>query len=148
MPTRLVLRNPPEAEGLPSWLVDACPLAYDEAGRQQFNGMPGIQWVRCKSAPNGRGMYRGPREAVEIVAALLESAGVVRVHSELSPAAASGSPTATWPAGFREYQQEGSAWCAHMMRDEGGALLADEMGIGKTAQALAAAEALSPAGTM
>jgi SNF2 family DNA or RNA helicase len=35
-----------------------------------------------------------------------------------------------------------------MMRDEGGALLADEMGIGKTAQALAAAEALSPAGSM
>jgi SNF2 family DNA or RNA helicase len=157
MSSRLVLRHArpePGAPPLPAWLVDACPLAYEEAGRQQFSGMPGILWVRTKSAPNGRGFYRGPREAVEIVAALLESAGVVRVHSELSAPSPEGVAHAQswsagqWPAGFRQYQVEGSSWCAHMLRVEGGALLADEMGIGKTAQALAACEALSPAGAV
>lgn len=143
MSSKLVLRPAKADDGspLPSWLVDACPLAYEEAGRQQFAGMPGIQWVRTPSAPNGRGCYRGPREAVEIVASLLESAGVVRVSSELAERPSAGFP-GSWPSSFRDYQRDGAAWCAYMMATEGGALLADEMGIGKTAQALAAVSAL------
>jgi SNF2 family DNA or RNA helicase len=131
-----------------SWLADAVPLAYEEAGRQQFGAMPGIVWVKDRKAPNGRGFYRGPREAVEMVAALLESAGVVHVSSDLPPAPYGfgvARPECGWPDGFRDYQQHGAAWCAYMLRTEGGALLADEMGIGKTAQALAAAAALGVA---
>lgn len=150
MTTRLILR--PAAAPAPRWLVDACPLAYDEPTRQQFGAMPGVAWVKDSTAPNGRGFFRGPREAVEIVAALLESAAVVRVHSEL-PALCSArepDPVSGWfpvrsDTGLRSYQLEGAAWCAHMLRAEGGALLADDMGIGKSAQALAAADAIDAA---
>jgi SNF2 family DNA or RNA helicase len=112
--------------------------------------MPGITWVKNRNAPNGRGFYRGPREAVEMVAALLESAGVVKVSSELREAVdpRTMDPVAGWypvrsDNGLRPYQLEGAAWCAHMLRQQGAALLADEMGIGKSAQALAAATALN-----
>lgn len=142
MVSRLTLRAAPE--GLPSWLVDAVPLAYEEAGKQQLGAMPGVCWVRDKKSPNGRGYYRGPREAVEIVSALLESAGVVKLTSEIEPEpfnAARGS--ALWPKAFRDYQVAGASWCASMLWHTRGALLADDMGVGKSAQALAAADAMS-----
>lgn len=150
MSSKLLLRAAPAPA--PGWLADAIPLAYEEAGRQQFGAMPGIIWVKDRSATNGRGFYRGPREAVEMVASLLESAGVVKVSSELAA-----QPTGfvsgyqhsgRWPDGFREYQCDGAAWCAHMLRRQGGALLADEMGIGKSAQALAAATAIGAASVL
>lgn len=146
MVSRLTLRGAPAP--LPSWLCDAVPLAYEEAGKQQFGAMPGVQWVRDKSSPNGRGFYRGPREAVEMVCALLESAGVVKLDGELPKAvvhswsgvADDGAPV--WPASFRDYQRDGAGWCASMLAATRGALLADDMGVGKSAQALAAADAL------
>ena len=115
----------------------ATPGAYHEATRVQFNAMPGVRWVpelKC---------YEGPTEAVEIAAAVLESAGVAHVSrgSALAPAAAL-APLALEAEGLREYQRDGATWILHMLRSHGAALLADEMGIGKSAQAIAAADVL------
>jgi SWI/SNF-related matrix-associated actin-dependent regulator 1 of chromatin subfamily A len=55
--------------------------------------------------------------------------------------AATTATTATTP-GLRRYQQQGVSWLLQVLRDTGqrrGALLADEPGLGKSAQALAAA---------
>jgi hypothetical protein len=129
----------PAADG-PSWAVDAVPYAYDEAGKVQFQAMPGVQWVRDRDTPNGRGFYRGPVEAIRLVVATLESAGVAKVRWELpanDPPAPSPYPTG-YPADFRDYQRDGVSWCRHMLATTGAALLCDEMGIGKTAQAIVA----------
>ena len=141
MVSRLVIRD--SGGGLPAWLCDAVPLAYEEAGKQQFGAMPGVQWVRDKRSPNGRGFYRGPREAVEMVSSVLESAGVVKLQGEASrKEMVTCSFAAPWPPAFRDYQRDGAAWCASMLLHTRGALLADDMGVGKSAQALAACDAL------
>lgn len=123
------------------WLVQCTPSAYDEAVRVQFGGMPGLAWRKAE------GYYVGPAEAFEPVIDILKAARVV-MSSELAPN--------TWPVylptgevdGLRYYQAEGAAWCATMLRATGGALLADEMGIGKTAQAITAARRVVPSGTV
>jgi SNF2 family DNA or RNA helicase len=143
----LTLRTPAPGTA-PGWALDAVPHAYEEAGRQQFLAMPGVKWVRDRTSPTGRGFYRGPFDAIEIVAATLEAARVCIVRRE--------APHAPWPVSaaataieglaservlrdLRSYQREGSAWLAWMGRYEGGGLLADDMGIGKSIQAIAAA---------
>lgn len=106
----------------------------------QFGAMPGVQWIRDAASPNGRGFYRGPREAVELVAATLEAAGVCKVMQEphgVLPARAF-IPANNLPEAFRDYQRDGASWCRTMLRDTCGALLADEMGLGKTPQAICA----------
>lgn len=157
MTSLLVLR--PSPPPLPQWLCDAVPYAYEEAGKAQFKAMPGVVWIRDNTAPNGRGFYRGPRDAVEIVAALLESAGVCKVRSEvrgtLGPSldpdwqpvtsAIDLAEGSAWPR-LRDYQRDGALWCRMMLSRTGGALLADEMGLGKTPQAIAAAAAFECVG--
>jgi len=141
MASLLTLRPAPPP--LPSWLADAVPHAFEEAGKVQFKAMPGIQWIADRASPNGRGFYRGSREAIELVAATLESAGVCKVRAEL------GGPAPDifrdQPPGFgaddkrlRAYQADGVAWLRWMLAHTGGALLADEMGLGKTPQAIVA----------
>lgn len=140
MPSLLTLRPTP---GGPSWSHDAIPHAYDEAGRVQFNAMPGVGWVRSKDSPNGRGFYRGPAEAIGIVVATLEAAKVIKVIREapgdLDLADIFGH---VGPAALFLYQRDGAGWVANMLQESGGALLADEMGLGKSAQACAAATAI------
>jgi SWI/SNF-related matrix-associated actin-dependent regulator 1 of chromatin subfamily A len=138
------------ALGGTAWELDAVPHAYDEAGRAQFKAMPGVRWVVDRSSPNGRGFYRGPREAIEITAATLEAAAVIKVRNEagssLPPVSGLIStrdyPGAV-PAGLRSYQIDGVAWLRSMLRHTGGALLADDMGIGKSAQAIVALDSLA-----
>lgn len=142
MTSLLLLR--PSPPPLPSWLADAVPYAYEEAARVQFQAMPGIRWVRDASTPNGRGFYRGPRDAVEIVAATLEGAGVCKVRNDVTASTDTVQQVfnlsfeSGYPLALREYQVHGAAWCRHMLRTTGGALLADEMGLGKTPQAICA----------
>ena len=143
MTSRLTLRSAAPSGGA-AWELDAIPLAYEEAGKAQFHSMPGCRWMRDPRSPNGRGFYRGPAEAVRMIVALLESAGVIRVTTDPDantvPLGARSIPID--PVGLREYQREGAAWCASMVRHTGAALLADEMGIGKSAQAIRAVDAL------
>jgi SNF2 family DNA or RNA helicase len=137
------------------WEVDAVPYVYSEAGRAQFKAMPGIRWVADRSSPNGRGFYRGPRDAVEIVAAVLESAGVCKVRTQgpslAGPADTCTHPTFHWhdcsrefvkPAGLRPYQLDGISWLRWQLQHSGAALLADDMGLGKSAQTIVALESL------
>ncbi len=133
-----LLQLRPAPPPLPQWLAEAVPYAYEEAGKVQFAAMPGICWIRDKSTPNGRGFYRGPRDAVELVAATLESAGVCKVRSEISARPVVQCGPLDFDHRLREYQAGGVAWCRWMLRHTGGALLADEMGLGKTPQAIAA----------
>ncbi len=136
MTSRLILRASAPLGGA-AWELDAVPLAYEEAGKAQFHAMPGCRWLRDPKAPNGRGFYRGAAEAITIVTSLLESAGVIRVSDERRADLA--APVAPIDCtGLRDYQIAGAAWCASMVRHTGAALLADEMGIGKSAQAIRA----------
>jgi SNF2 family DNA or RNA helicase len=146
MSSLLLLR--PAVGGAP-WDIDAVPYAYEAAGQAQFKAMPGVRWVTDRSAPNGRGFYRGAREAVEIVAATLEAAKVAKVRSELpelQPDRGSRAPGGDFDQlgslGLRDYQVDGCCWLRWMLRCTGGALLADDMGLGKSAQALVATASL------
>lgn len=130
------LRPAPDAQ---PWEIDLHPHVYDEAARVQLLAMPGIRWVPDRGAANGRGFYRGPRDAIEIVAAKLEAAGVLRVSGAAPPTMLQPvDGAATWDARLFDYQREGASWVAGMLRNEGAAFLADEMGLGKTAQAIEA----------
>lgn len=126
---------------LPPWSLQVRPGAYSEAVRQQFRGMPGVLWDPTAKA------YIGPAEAVTLVLDTLKSAGVAQIRWGLE------TRDDEWPplkysdvAGLRGYQIGGAEWLADKCRAEGAALLADEMGLGKSAQAIVAAETLSPGG--
>jgi hypothetical protein len=135
----------PAASARP-WEADCIPYVYDEASRVQFGAMPGVRWVPSRTAPNGRGFYRGPLEALRIVAATLESAGVVKVTESAELHAAGAAQPVTPDPRLRGYQADGVSWLAWQLRASGGAMLADEMGLGKTVQAIVALDALAPAG--
>jgi SWI/SNF-related matrix-associated actin-dependent regulator 1 of chromatin subfamily A len=130
------------ASGTPSYAVDAVPHAYEEAGRVQFKAMPGVRWIADRGSPNGRGFYRGPVEAIRIVTATLEAAGVCKVQWEASEITAPATGGALgFPAKLRDYQADGVSWLRWQLARTRGALLADDMGIGKTAQAIVALDA-------
>jgi SNF2 family DNA or RNA helicase len=103
--------------------------------------MPGLQWIPAAK------VWRGPREAVGIAARTLEAAEVVKIaddlpfqHPDLDERLS--YIDTTWPDALRDYQHKGAAWITHMLRSSGAALLADEMGIGKSAQAIAALDSI------
>lgn len=125
-----------------SYETAAYPHAYEQAGREQFRGMPGVRWVPDKKAPNGRGYWCGDAGAIEIVAATLEAAGVCKVKGH-KPQLQEGEAFETihgieLDSHLRDYQREGAAWIRWQLSHSDAALLADEMGLGKTAQAIAA----------
>lgn len=107
--------------------------------------MPGIRWRRDPSAPNSRGYYSGPDEAITEVARILESAGIVAVRDE--------RPDITLPYiphshldlddALYDYQRIGVEWCVDQLSRTGGALLADDRGLGKSPQAIAVADELA-----
>ena len=132
------------------WQVDAMPYTYSEAGKDQFKAVPGIAWVPDTSCPNRRGCWRGDREAIRLVCALLEEAKIAKPRwplPEPQRPALSELPPAPEPEELREYQHDGAEWIRWMLLHNGGAaLLADEMGIGKSAQAIVALDAADPDG--
>lgn len=131
-----------------SYLWSATPGGYSEAGRAQFAAMPGIHWDRKER------YYTGAPEALLPVCKTLEAAGVAKIRrdhslpmladSDFAQAFAEARAAVNAPSHttLREYQTIGAAWICHMLQHTGGAILADEMGIGKSAQALAACSAL------
>lgn len=127
---------------LAPWAVAACPYAYSEAARAQFSSMPGIAWSPDPLAPNGRGYWVGPREAIAIVLRTLEAAKIAKVQGlslERPPLARA---FASDGSGLRSYQAAGIGWLLDTLALSGAALLADDMGLGKTAQAIVAADVL------
>jgi SNF2 family DNA or RNA helicase len=140
VPSLLTVRPTPIAP----YLAEAVPHAYDEATRIQFRSMPGIKWYgSCKC-------WRGPRDAIDLVTKILEDAKVIKVRHEDELYALAGespaimNPFIKWRAELRDYQNTGVNWLLGMLHASGAALLADEMGIGKSAQAIVAADAISP----
>lgn len=123
---------------LPHGIIRATPSAYHEATREQFGAIPGVSWNRMTAS------YEGPAEAINIAATLLESAGVARLQ-QVPHASSLEAPPPAAPLeieGLREYQRDGAMWLGSMLARYGAGLLADEMGIGKSAQAIAAADPL------
>jgi SWI/SNF-related matrix-associated actin-dependent regulator 1 of chromatin subfamily A len=119
------------------WLLRCTPSAYEEAVKVQMGGIPGIKWQ--PAANDVAGCYVGAAEALAPVIATLRAAKVVS-GGEM-PIGLTRRMHVTDDK-LRAYQREGAAWCAWMLRETSGALLADEMGIGKTAQAISAIAAL------
>jgi len=147
MPSLIELRDPAPTD--PPGACRMVPHAYDEAARVQVRAMPGVRWLALREAPNGRGLYVGPREACDAVCATLTAARVAVVRDRRSsPAHHPDEPAPVppgLPAALRPYQVAGAAWVVAQVARTGAALLADEMGIGKTPQAIAAIDALARA---
>lgn len=123
------------------WELDvSCPK--HDAAKEQFGAMPGIRWI-----PSER-VRRGPAEAVRLACKALERAGVAKVREVRPDHASASALVALTTPGLREYQRDGAEWLARTVRDTGAALLADEMGIGKSAQAIAACDALGDEPTL
>jgi SWI/SNF-related matrix-associated actin-dependent regulator 1 of chromatin subfamily A len=140
MPGLISLRPGPR-----SWELDACPHTYSEAGKEQFKAMPGVRWAPDPTCPNRRGCWRGDRAAIRIVCRTLEAAGIAKVR-EVPLGSPTPMPLHLAYSELREYQNVGAGWVGGMLQESGAALLADEMGIGKSAQAIAALDALDLAG--
>jgi hypothetical protein len=107
------------------------PLGYSEAVREVLAAYPGLVWD-----PNLKA-YKGGVELVEIAAAHLESCGLARVSGTITPEDTSAVSLAL-PEGLREYQRDGVRWILRSIRTRGAALLTDEIGVGKSAQAAVA----------
>lgn len=123
-----------------SWELDV-RCAYNEAASAQFKAIPGIRWDLTDR------VRRGPAEAVRIACRELERAGIGRVREAGEPHTFTEFPPIDMGV-LRTYQRDGARWLAATVRDTGGALLADEMGIGKSAQAIAACDALGDVPTL
>lgn len=121
--------------------VTVHPRTYAESTRAQFASVPGAKWdadARC---------YRAPREVAEIVLGNLEKARAAKVVWSVwdaEPLLANGPVTHK----LRDYQAHGAQWLCDTVlattgiHESGAALLADDLGLGKSAQAIRAACAL------
>jgi SNF2 family DNA or RNA helicase len=85
---------------------------------------------------------------VNIVSAVLESAGVVAVTTtgERMPRVTHPELSSVFRPELRQYQQDGVLWLCHQLAASGSAMLADEMGLGKTLQAITTADIAAPEG--
>lgn len=120
----------------PYWMREAVPGAYSDAIREQFAATPGCTWDRKARR------YRGAAEAIEIPVSTLQAAGVIKVQrlaaSPQIPARSTLPNRSVRHQGQREYQLIGVQWLLDMLNLTGSALLCDEMGLGKSLQALQA----------
>jgi superfamily II DNA or RNA helicase len=114
------------------------PAAYSAALRAQLGSLPGLRWDAHSKA------YKAPREALPQVLTLLRASRVAAIEGDVPPVEL---PHVAVPVdGLRPYQADGACRLAQLAVLYGGALLADEQGIGKTAQAIRAAEVLALGG--
>ncbi len=129
----ILLQIGPAPDGSPPWAYSArCP--YHEAARAQVQAIPGLRWHR------GGRCYVGGGDAVTELADTLEGAQIARVSGRewlQRPLPLEAPAPAT--SGLHAYQQVGAQWLAATLQASGAALLADEMGVGKSAQAITAA---------
>jgi superfamily II DNA or RNA helicase len=119
----------------------AKPSAYHDASKAQFGAVPGVRWDRIDEC------YRGDAISIGLIAAKLEAAKVAVVKGwDLTKAPNSLiTVSAGWMhPSLRDYQKDGVSWLRGTLAREGAALLADDMGIGKTPQTIAALEGTGP----
>ena len=104
--------------------------AYSAPVVEQFRAMPGLQWDA------GRRVWRAPLEAAQPVVALLEKAKVI-VPKWVMPPKPEATPLPSRAAdALYGYQREGVAWIEETLATYGSAILGDDPGLGKSAQAL------------
>lgn len=110
----------------------AVETAYDPAVVAQFKEMPGCYWDRATK------QWCGPVEAVVLVLEKLERAGVIVTRPyQLPYPIAQGLPFPEIDnAPIYDYQKAGSRFLVGNAVELEGALLCDDMGLGKSAQTL------------
>lgn len=114
----------------PSYDILARPSAYSEAVRQVMFDIPGVDWNRAEGA------YEGAPEAIAIGVERLQAARVVKVQDKRAGIRGVGLMGHLLYPDLREYQNRGINQLLNMLQHTRGALLCDEMGLGKSAQAL------------
>lgn len=99
--------------------------------------MPGLRWESKEK------VWVGDKVAVKILAADLVRNNLAKVidNTDDYPAVA-GLPHGPFHADLFPYQQDGAKWVRFMLLEEQAALLADGMGLGKSAQAIQGVEAI------
>lgn len=114
--------------------------AWHPAIVAQFKAMPGCSWDGPSKS------WSGPREAVREVINTLSRAKIIIVdecHVVSSPRIAD-----ELVDGLYDYQAVGVRFLIDSLRQRQGALLGDDMGLGKSAQTARAVQTLSPAATL
>lgn len=126
----------------PREYVHVVPGAYSQSVRENMRAVPGCTWVPDPELAS-TGFYRLPLEAARPVLQLLRKAKIAIVDGDLLHPAEAGSSYAHGD-GLKDYQRTGIGWLTARASALGGALLADDMGLGKSVQALHAAYSLMP----
>lgn len=122
-------------QGPESWQANLT-FAYDPVIVAQVKAMPGFKWQNRS--------WVGPKEAVDILCSDLARLNLAKVINKLDtyPQIA-GLPHAPFHPELFPYQKEGAAWVRFMLLEEQACLLADGMGLGKSAQAICGVESCS-----
>lgn len=119
-------------------------VPWDEAVSVQFQAMPGVRYDKARRC------FAGDAEAISAVCKTLVAAQMAIVEKEESNA--TGTPSVipfdpvVAPAGLFPYQIDGVSRVAEILDLSHSALLCDEMGLGKSAQAIAVADWIAPDG--
>lgn len=114
--------------------------AWHPAIVAQLKAMPGCSWSSEARA------WTGPREAVAEVIQTLTRAGIVVADECHSTYTAPPAPDHT--AGLYSYQADGVRFLVSSLQQRQGALLADDMGLGKSAQTVRALMATDASATL
>jgi SWI/SNF-related matrix-associated actin-dependent regulator of chromatin subfamily A-like protein 1 len=115
---------------------------YDQAAITQFRAMPGCRWDA------DRRVWTAPAEAASLVASTLVKAKIAKLRGPLVEIPTPLTIDESADDDIYEYQQEGVSFIVDRCRRLGGALLADDMGLGKSVQALRAIQHLDPYGQL
>lgn len=103
---------------------------YDKALVAQIKARPGARWDPAER------VWRVPVDAVPSILRVAADARLAKVVRKDTPP--SMPPAPLTDSRLRPYQADGAAWAASMLSSEGAALIADDMGLGKSVQALLA----------
>lgn len=116
--------------------------SYDKAAIAQFKSMPGCMWDK------DRRVWTAPAEAASMIAATLVKARIAKLRGPLVEIPEPSPIEIADDSNLYDYQREGVDFVVDRCTRFGAALLADDMGLGKSLQALCAIQHMNPRGNL
>lgn len=133
----ILLQLQPSPEPLLGYIDLQCP--YDETAIAQFKAMPGCSWDK------DRRVWYAPTEAANALARTLIKADIAKLRKgKFADSPPSPEPLDLGESNLYDYQQQGVSFVVDRCRRFGAALLADDLGLGKSIQALHVVKHIKP----